>query len=148
MKTVTDEAGFSLLEVLIALAIISMATTLLVVSVPRWLDREALSTALVGFDEASLFASAQARRSGYPSTLVVSPPSLVVQTPAGSRRWHLPSVVELSITSAQELQRDGKPKVIFFADGTSSGAEIGFRVGSFKQHRHVGWLTRGGADAR
>lgn len=137
----TGNAGFTLLEILVVLVILSLASTTLGLGIPSARERTQLASAGAQLDATLLEARSQARREGAIRTVVFD---------LSARRyrigekgdWHvLPNGVEMSVVSARELGALTTAAVAFLPDGTSSGADITLAVAGLTTSRRVEWLT-------
>jgi general secretion pathway protein H len=137
----SGDVGFTLLEVLIALAVLSLAAVTIAGIAPQASDRAELMRTLARLDDAFGSARAEAIRTGGPTALVFDPLGHRFRQ-AKSTDWQAisPSVA-LNITSARELGSATMPVVAFLADGTTTGAEIVLETGGMAVVRRIGWLT-------
>lgn len=132
------DGGYSLLEVLVALTVLSVATAVLGAAVPSWnaagdLKRAALDIKL-------LFEEARTQSARESATVVVrfdaQQGSLVVN---GHASVQLPRSVSLKLTGASTAS--ASPIVVFFPDGSSTGAEALLAAGGHEVSLRVHWLT-------
>ncbi len=136
-------AGFTVLEMLIALVVLALAMSGIGAILPDSRERRNLSEADVNISEGLSRARAGAQKTGYPHLMVFYPRHVAVT--AHHQIWakHLPAGVAVSVVSAQELKRDGHPGIAFFGDGSSTGARIELQSGSRTTVRSVHWLDGG-----
>lgn len=145
------DAGFSLLEMMIALAILALASTIAGV---------AFSRSSVGFrfdaaaQELALSlreAQARALRSGRDVALTIDVDKRSYRLQADPT-VELPSEAELRVVSAGEAMAGRQPAIIFSPEGGSTGGSITMRLQDRSAVITIDWLTgavtlaEGGAD--
>ncbi len=153
VATGRGEAGFSLLEILIALAILALAVTLVGVAFGR-------SSVGFRFDAATQElalnlreAQARALRSGKDVALVIDVDTRLYRL-QDDQQVLLPEGVALNVISAGEVMASSRRPVISFApDGGSTGGSIRLSLDDRSTTISVDWLTgavtttSGGGDA-
>lgn len=134
------EAGFSLLELLIALAILALATTIAGVAFSR-------SSVGFRFDAAAQElalnlreAQARALRSGQDVGLAIDLDKRTYRLQADPS-VQLPADVELRVVSAGEVTTGSRPAIIFSPEGGSTGGSITMRLQDRTAVITVDWLT-------
>jgi len=147
MRTATSragwsgEAGFTLLEALIVLVVLSLAATVTGLAVPRTRERTQFLEAEARLRSILMEARSLARQSASVSRVVFDLDEGKVRM-AGSAEWYrLPRQAELSVTSAREIGSPHQPAIAFLPDGTSSGGAITLTLGSHTASHRVEWLT-------
>jgi hypothetical protein len=82
-----------------------------------------------------------ARRTGTIRQVTLDPAGRRVRSgPNGE--WHqLDTRISLTVVSAQEVEVDGYPTILFLPDGTSSGAVVTLAAGGQRISRRVDWLS-------
>lgn len=123
------EAGFTLLEVLLALSVLSLAAVTLGHRIAASAERDGVARTLALLDTTLRDARAVAQQGQ----------TVLVTLDLDSQRLHLsfedqrhpwPSNVSIDTKTAQELGLPRQPVIAFLPDGTSSGARISVRAGS------------------
>ncbi|MDO3383574.1 prepilin-type N-terminal cleavage/methylation domain-containing protein [Gilvimarinus algae] len=145
---VGSQRGFTLLEVMIA---ISIAALLVAVSVPaasKMYEAMAYRTAVRDVRSTLESARLQAMSKGHFVDVLVRPRDRQVFV-EGGKVVSIPEALSLSVTAAEQLQRDRDTAVVrFYSDGMSSGGavsllrakgagvsiEVGWLLGEVKQH--------------
>ena len=147
------EAGFSLLEIMIALAILALAVTLVGAAFGR-------SSVGFRFDAAAQElalnlreAQARALRSGKDVALVIDVDTRLYRL-QDDQQVQLPDGIDLNVISAGEVMASSRRPVISFApDGGSTGGAITLSLEDRSTTISVDWLTgavtttSGGGDA-
>ena len=133
--------GVSLLEMLLALALIAIATTLAAMVLTGGLDGMRLRSSTKEIEAQLRFTRAQAIARGEPQRFVIDPVA---------RRWHapnnkqgkIPESLHIEFTGAREAQPHvGKGGILFFPDGGSTGGRVQLSIGSAASRIDVKWLT-------
>ena len=108
--------GFSLLEVLLVVAILAIASVL-------------------RYTRAHAIATGQAQR------FTVDPRAHAWTAP-GDRDGEIPEAMEVSFIGAREVQpREGEGAIVFFPDGASTGGRVRLRIRGAAWNVDVAWLT-------
>jgi general secretion pathway protein H len=142
------EGGFTLLEVLVALTILSLVTFSLGGATLGGRSRAVLSGARSSLDEALVSARAVAQARGVTTFVSFDLPGRRLRTSTSPGHWRLlPKEIDLSLVTAGELTLAGMPAIAFLPDGTSSGGEIIISIGPQKAIRRIDWLTGALLDA-
>lgn len=135
--------GFSLLEMLVVIAIIGIVTSIAAIGLNVLQSRNSPSS--LARDIASMLTAArfEAVSSGRPQTVRIDMRAKLIAKQPGSDQVRIPASFELKVTIGTEAAT-GAPDadVVFLPDGSSSGAEI--TVSDTKgQHVMVrtNWLT-------
>jgi general secretion pathway protein H len=131
------QAGFSLLELLVALTILALALSVVSLSASR--RSPAFEVRRVSGETVSLLREARltARSSGRPVRIAFDPEAREVRR-AGADPLVVPQGVELSLVSAASA---GPSAIVFFPDGSSSGGAFTFEGAGRKAEVTVDWLT-------
>lgn len=131
------EAGFSLLELLVALTILALAMSVVSISASR--RSPSFEMQRLTAEAVSLFREARlaAQTSGQPAKV-----SLLVETrelrAAAGQSLAIPEGVTAGLVSAASA---GPATIVFFPDGSSSGGELTFEGGDRSSSVTVDWLT-------
>ncbi len=132
--THSSAAGFSLIEMLVVLFIVSSATALIATSWP--VTASAPSLQRMGRTLAASMRRARtlaiATRARVDLTIDVEQKSYWIKGPR-SKKIVLPKIIAITITTARSKVVDKVAAIGFFPDGTSSGGQIELR----HQHRTV-----------
>jgi general secretion pathway protein H len=135
------EGGFTLLEVLIVVVVLSLAASVVGFALPDVQTRVRLSETGAKVESLLLAARAEARRASAIRWVVFDLDARRYHVD-GSDQWNdLPLGLELSVTSARELGSPRQPVIAFLPDGTSSGGVITLRGSGGVVTRRVEWLT-------
>lgn len=130
-------AGFSLMELLVALTILALAMSVVSLSVsrrsPSFEMRRAASETVSLMREARLAAQA----GGVPAMVVFDPEARRISGPQGEA-VKVPEGIETSLVSAASA---GGPAIIFFPDGSSTGGKLSFEILGRRETVSVDWLT-------
>jgi len=136
-----NNLGFTLLEALIVVLILSLAAMIGGLAISQTTDRAAVAKAEAQIIGAIASARSEARRSGSRRSVVFDLDERRFQI-EGAQIWQtLPKGVELSITSARELGTSRHPAIAFLGDGTNSGADITLLGSGYARRLRVEWLT-------
>lgn len=133
--------GFTLLEMLVVLAIIAVLTAL-VFSVPRLgVPRREILAVSRGLQDDVRSGRMLARRLGRPVDLVIDVADRTWRSADGTEH-RIPQDVSVVLkTAAFGGEQSGAGHVRFFPDGSSTGAEVTIGTGSLQQRLVVDWLT-------
>jgi general secretion pathway protein H len=139
-RTNSGENGFSLVEMLIATAILSLAALSIGAALPRMLQRQGAAefeAKLVHFLREARW-HAQMRQATTRVTIQEGWISAEPSVPSG--RLAVPRDVDVAITAAEELSRPF-PTIAFLRDGTSSGGRIALGSGGTQRIVEIGWAS-------
>ena len=132
------QAGFSLVELLIVLAILALATSLTVARLPGHgsgrLEARRTTQEIVSLIRATRL---DAQRRGSPSLLKFSETERSFSTPWGAK-VSLPVSQKVSVLSSGQIGVDG---IAFYPDGHSSGGQIRILEGHAETIIDIDWLT-------
>lgn len=135
----TTESGFTLLEVLIVLTVLSLAGTATVLGVGNARDRIMFVRAGAWLDSTLSSLRGQARREGRMTWVDFDLAARRYRLPEG--QWlGLPSGVTWEMTPEPDPSADIRT-VAFLPDGTASGAALTIRAGGYASVHRVDWLT-------
>lgn len=135
------EAGFTLLEVLIALAIAALAMTATALAIPSTQERRALREAAARLENLLVMARSQARRHAVTAFVELDLEARRVRSSTDPTWRALPREIALTVVSARELGTPTRPMIAFLADGSSSGGEIALSAGAYQETLRIAWLT-------
>ena len=133
--------GFTLLEMLVVIALIGLATVAVAVSVTSGLASARVRAASSELAGALRATRAQAIVQGEEKVFDVDTRNNSYDG-AKQRKVALPKGLQVSITSAKEDRPDNHTgRIRFFPDGSSTGGRITLKAGRREWHVNVSWLT-------
>lgn len=133
--------GFTLLEVLVVLLIIAMATTLAAMVFSGGLDGMRLRSSSKEIAAQLRYTRTQAIASGQPQRFTIDPRGHRWQA-AGNRQGKIPPSLGVDFIGAREVQpRAGEGAILFFPDGASTGGRVQLSVKRAVWRVDVSWLT-------
>ena len=134
-------AGFTLLEMLVVLAIIAAASVLAMAAFGDGLRGARLQAAAKEVAAQLRFTRAVAIASGVPQDFVIDPRARAWRAPNG-RQGRLPDTGELVFTGARDLgPTAGEGAVRFFPDGAATGGRVRLAANGGGWDVDVAWLT-------
>lgn len=135
-------AGYSLLEMLVVLAIAAMATGLLTGGLNAFREKQSAQAIASGVAEAMMVAHWRAIRTGEEQSVVIDLESHLAIDPKGKTTIDIPGGMEISVTIGKEILTDRKRlEVMFLPDGSSSGSVIILKKGDDIAALRTNWLT-------
>ena len=135
--------GFTLLELLIALAIAALLFVFIVPASSRQRDHAELANAARAMAAGLRMTRLQAINAGHPAAFAVDVDNALFQ-PAGAAREALPRGTRLAlVTQRRERGGPGVGDIRFFPDGSSTGGAVTLSRGSDRFEVLVNWLTGG-----
>lgn len=133
--------GFTLLEVLVVLVIIAMATTLAAMTLTGGLDGMRLRSSSKDIAAQLRYARTQAIATGQPQRFVIDPRGHRWQA-ADNRHGTIPQALGVEFIGAREVQpRAGEGGILFFPDGASTGGRVQLSAKRAMWRIDVAWLT-------
>lgn len=140
-RVASPPRGFSLLEILLVMALIA-ATGLLAAGVlTGGFDRMALRSSAKELTAQLRFARAHAIATGTPQRFTVDPGARAWQG-ANGRGGDLPDQLEVHFIGAREVQpARGVGAIVFFGDGASTGGRVQLSLRDAAWNVDVAWLT-------
>jgi len=134
-------AGFTLLEMLVVLALIAAASVLAMAAFGDGLRGARLQAAAKEVAAQLRFTRAVAISTGAPQDFVIDPRARAWRAPNG-RHGRLPDTGELVFTGARDLgPTAGEGAVRFFPDGAASGGRVRLAASGGGWDVDVAWLT-------
>jgi general secretion pathway protein H len=137
----SEESGFTLLEVLVVITILSLAATIVGIALPGARERNALTRTEAGVVSLLVEAQAEARRSAATRRVAFDLDAHRVHLEGTSQGYAISPDIRLTVISAQEVGTARRPAVVFLPDGSSSGAEIAIASGPYDSKLRVDWIT-------
>ncbi|HYM85960.1 MAG TPA: GspH/FimT family pseudopilin [Pseudoxanthomonas sp.] len=133
--------GFTLLEILVVLALIAFATTLAAMAFTGGMEGMRLRSNAKEIAAQLRYARAQAIVTGIPQRFTIDPAGHTWRG-AKQRNGDIPKSLRVEFTGAREAGvRAGEGGILFFADGASTGGRIQLQVKRAAWRIDVGWLT-------
>ncbi|MFC7302221.1 type II secretion system protein XpsH [Cognatiluteimonas weifangensis] len=137
----TAVRGFSLLEVVLVIALIALASLLAAAALSGGGDGLRLRAAAQEVAAQLRYTRAQALATGEPQRFTIDPRAHAWTAPKG-RHGTLPRQLGIVFTGARELQPSrGEGAIVFFADGAASGGRVQLRARQTAWNVDVAWLT-------
>ena len=133
--------GFSLLEILLVVALIAGATALAAVAMGGGFDRIAWRSAGKTIAAQLRYTRAQAIATGEPQRFEFDTASRTWRAPGG-RSGTIPEPLEVEFTGAREIQSGTTGgAIVFFADGAATGGRVRVLLRDAAWQVDVAWLT-------
>ncbi len=138
--------GFTLLEVLVVLVIIAMATTFAAMALGGGLDGMRLRSSSKEIAAQLRYTRTQAITTGQPQRFTIDPHGHRWQGP-GKRHGKIPQSLGVDFIGARDVQTrtgEGTPHegmILFFPDGASTGGRVQLSVKRAALRIDVAWLT-------
>ncbi len=142
-RSPTQEDGFSLVEVLVALSILAAVASLSFSAFTR--TRTSSTPEAVGREVARMFQGARLRAIASRSTVdaVFDVAQKRISLSDGHYVMHLPDGMHLSLQTGQHLVESiEQGSIVFYSDGSSSGGKVEFKMNGYsKSQIDVPWTT-------
>lgn len=133
--------GFTLLEVLVVLVIIAMATTFAAMALGGGLDGMRLRSSAKEIAAQLRYTRTEAIATGQPQRFTIDPQGHRWQGP-DNRHGKIPPSLGVDFIGAREVQpRAGEGGIVFFPDGASTGGRVQLSVKRAAWRVDVSWLT-------
>lgn len=133
--------GFSLLEMMLVIAIIALASVLAAAVMTGGIDGLRLRSASKQIAAQLRYTRAQAIATGEAQRFTIDPRAHTWQAPK-QRRGQIPEQLGIVFIGAREVQPTrGEGAVVFFPDGASSGGRVQLRAQRAAWNVDVAWLT-------
>ena len=133
-------AGFTLLEILLVLALVAGAMTMMAAAFTRGSDGPRLWAATAQMANGLRDARARAMLEQKVQRFELEPAAHRWQA-AGGKPQPVPEAIALSMSTAAELRTPRGGAILFFPDGASSGGRIELSQGTQAWRLDVNWLT-------
>lgn len=139
--TTADRQGFTLLEMMIVLAVLSLASVLGGFALQPLRQRMELGQAATRLDALLRNARAEALRTGRTTMVRFDAQTRQFAVPSQKQTVTLARSIAVSVTGAAIGTGPERPTILFLGDGSSSGGVVELRSGAFRAARRIGWLT-------
>jgi type II secretion system protein H len=140
-RTPSDH-GFTLLELLVAMALLSIVSVLMLAWLPSVADRVAVDQSARQIDRALSHAAVQAKSTGSDQIAVFSLSGRTPTLIAGDRTIALDPSIEMTWLAASELGSNSeRSAIVFLATGGASGGSVTLGRGEARSRIAVDWLT-------
>jgi general secretion pathway protein H len=140
-----SHAGFTLMELLVVLAILGLALTLVPPELMRGTDMQALKTDVRKVLGGLRYAHTRAITSNAPVALSIDRSTRAISLSTAERIGTLFSSTDVMLTSDEARSTNGA--ILFYPDGTSSGGTILLSNTLAKREIKIDWLTGGTTDS-
>ncbi len=135
-------SGFTLVELLVVLAIISLLLSLVPVAFDRVLPGLQLDATTRDLAAALRQARSRAIRDNRDTALVVDLDERRFEVEGVGRVYEIDQDIEVTLlTAAQELEGEGRGRIRFFPDGTSTGGRVTLSGAGASKMVEVDWLS-------
>jgi len=133
--------GVTLLEMLLVLALIALASTLAAVAMTGGLEGMRLRSSAKDVAAQLRYTRALAIATGKPQRFVIDPRKHTWQAP-NRKPGRIAGSMEVRFTGAREVQpRAGEGGILFFPDGASTGGRVQLQARRSAWRIDVAWLT-------
>ncbi|WP_020179548.1 GspH/FimT family pseudopilin [Methylopila sp. M107] len=139
--TIADTSGFTLLEMLVAIAILSLATVGVGMAFPQFQQRAELRQAANKLDSLLARAREEALSERRPSEVRFRARDRQLELPSKAIVYRMPKSVSFAVLGAAGGLNPEEPRIVFLSDGSSTGGVVELRSGGLKVVRRIGWLT-------
>ncbi len=131
--------GVSLLEMLLVVAIIALASVLATAAMSGGFEGIQLRSSAKEIAANLRYTRAQAIATGQPQRFTIDPRAHTWQAPNG-RDGEIPEKLGILFTGARELQpRAGEGAILFFADGAATGGRVQLQSQAKRDVRRAAW---------
>jgi general secretion pathway protein H len=135
------QSGFSLLEVLLVVAILAIASVLAATAMTGGFDGIQLRSSAKEIAAQLRYTRAQAIATGTSQSFTIDPRAHAWTAP-NDRHGEIPKKLAIVFTGAREVQpREGEGAIMFFADGASTGGRVQLSIKRAAWNVDVTWLT-------
>lgn len=134
-------AGFSLVEILLVLAVLAIGASLILPALvrPSGTELRAATGSVVAGLRRARDAAVNAQ---HPATLTLDLAARQFSVSGETGHRQLPQRIELTLfTARSELESERRGRIRFFPDGSSTGGRVTLASGERRYHVDVDWLT-------
>lgn len=133
--------GFTLLEIILVIAIIALASVLAAAAMGGGFKGMQLKASAKQIASNLRYTRAQAIQTGQPQRFVIDPRRHVWLAPK-SHHGDIPAKLGVAFIGAREVQpHAGQGAILFFPDGAATGGRIQLTSGKVAWNIDVSWLT-------
>jgi general secretion pathway protein H len=136
-----SNAGFTLLELIVVLAIVALGYSAVAVNFSSGNDAMALKAAARDLTSGLRYVRSQAMLSHETATLDFNLSENSYSLTGQEKIYTLPENIDVTINTAKEELHDGVAKLRFFPDGSSIGGRVTLEKKSHVQEININWLT-------
>jgi general secretion pathway protein H len=141
------EAGFTLVEVLVVLAIVGLAASTVAWALKPMRERTAVMRTIAAFKDLSEAARARAFESGDTVALTIDTRKRTLDVADLGRKESLPPEVDVDWVSASVSgHRSDQAGILFLPDGTSTGGRLSARAGGATAAVRISWVSGAAQD--
>ena len=142
MSSVGSEYGFTLLELLVVLAILALVLAVAPPLLPDAIDSARLRSAQRDLISGLRFARSRAVSLQQTVTVDINVKQGMMSVAGRRRDLSIPDDVTLTLVTAQQEQlSEHEGAIRFYPDGSSTGGQVRFRHGEQVSSIDVNWLT-------
>ncbi|UHC17856.1 prepilin-type N-terminal cleavage/methylation domain-containing protein [Methylobacterium currus] len=137
-------SGFTLIEMLVVLAILAVSAAVVPLAVGPVRERTLLARSSAALADLIARAHAAAIREGHTTRLDVDLEHRTVVLAGTSQRIRLDPSLDVFLTTAQEVGRDGRRSLLFLPDGTATGGRFRLSIAGGRapgRSLSMSWLT-------
>jgi type II secretion system protein H len=139
---IPKDYGFTLLELLVAMALLSIASVLVLAWLPSMADRLAVDQSARQIDRVLSRAASEAKSTGSDQIVTFDLSGRTPTLVAGNRIVELDPSIEMKWFAAREVGSDSeRSAIVFLATGGASGGSVTLRRGEAQTSIAVDWLT-------
>ncbi|MCX7073281.1 MAG: GspH/FimT family pseudopilin [Methylococcales bacterium] len=136
-----SNAGFTLLELIVVLAIVALGYSAVAVNFSSGNDAMALKAAARDLTSGLRYVRSQAMLSHETATLDFNLSNNSYSLTGQDKIYTLPENIDVTINTAKDELHDGVAQLRFFPDGSSIGGRVTLEKKSHVQEININWLT-------
>ena len=142
MWSTGSDAGFTLVELLVVVAILALALAVIPPSLSDAIDRVQFRNSQRDLVSALRYARSLAINSQQPAAVGINVKQAVIRVDGKLRELYIPDDVALTLVTAQREQLSAHEGAIrFYPDGSSTGGQVRFKQEDKTWSVDVDWLT-------
>jgi len=142
MKDFNKYSGFTLIEVLVVLGILTLLLAIIPPSLPNVINSTKIKTATRDIAASLKITRSQAINQQREARLTLNVKNKLIHLGKQQKRLELPEGTELSLVTASTEQRsEDEGSILFFPDGSSTGGRIEVAYAQDRFMIDVNWLT-------
>jgi general secretion pathway protein H len=140
--TITDDRGFTLLELLVALALLAIVSAVILAWLPSMADRLAVERLARQIELVLSRAASDARLTGSDQIVAFDLSGHAPRLVVGNRTIDLDPSIDMKWVGASELgSNSDRSAIAFLATGGASGGSVALRRGQARTSVAIDWLT-------